>query len=140
MLVSHIWFSDHSICHLELGALAAGRVRPNGSIGNPVGEVTVFLGYDWEAKSPGLNVTRKFFHTHKDERDALEARILGATVRSATLSEHGLQIQICLSSGVTLSSASPEDEEPDWDVGLNGYRDGWPGIEGGKLLFRIGNT
>lgn len=134
--MSHIWFSDHSICYLELGALAAGRVRSNGSIGNPVGEVTVFLGYDWEAKSSELNVTRKFYHTHKCERDTLEARIRGATVSSATLSEQGLKIQICLSSGVTLSSASPEDEEPDWDVGFNGYRDAWLGIEGGKLHFR----
>ena len=137
--MSHIWFSDHSICYLELGALAAGGVRSNGSIGNPVGEVTVFLGYDWEAKSPGLKVTRKFSHAHKDEQNALKARILGATVSSATLSEYGLQSQICLSSGVALSSASPEDEEPDWDVGFNGYRDGWLGIEGGKLHFRIGS-
>lgn len=139
MLVSDIWFSDHSICYLELGSLTPGRVRRNGSIGNPVGEVTVFLGYDWSAQSAGLNFSRIYLHKHKDERNALAARILGATIESASIAERGLQIQICLSTGVTLISVSLEDEEPDWDVGFNGYRGGWLGIEDGRLKFRIGS-
>jgi hypothetical protein len=138
MRVSHIWFSDHSICYLELGSLTPGRVQRNGSR-NSAGEVTIFLGYDWSAQSAGLNVLRKDFQKHKDERDALVARILDATIKSVSLAGHGSEIEICISTGVTLISASSEGEEPDWDVGFNGYRDGRLGIEGGKLRFRIGN-
>ena len=135
MLVSHVWFSDHSICYLELGPLAPGRVRPNGSVGNPVGEVTVFLGYDWLVKSASSKAFRKDLHENKNERDALVIKIIGATVESTSLFESSLEIEIHLSSGLTLVSFSTDDDGPDWNVGFNGYRNGWLNIEGGRLQF-----
>jgi hypothetical protein len=137
MLVSHIWFSDHSVCYLELGSLAPGRVRRDGTTGNPVGEATIFLGYDWSANSAGSKFSRKYFHTHKEERDTLVARILGATIEFASLAEHDSEIEIGISTGVALISASAEGEEPDWNVGFNRYQDGCLRIEGGRLQFRI---
>lgn len=139
MSVSHIWFSDHSVCYIELGTLSSGRVRRDGLVENSVGEVTVFLGYDWSAKSAGFKVMRKEFHTHTNERDALTARIVGATIESVCLAEHGLEIEIGISTGDTLTSASSKGEEPNWDVGFNSYRDGWLHIEDRRLQFSTGN-
>lgn len=138
MSLSHIWFSDHSFAYIELGTLSSGRIPRNGSAGNPVGEVTVFLGYDWSAKRGALEIFRKEFHAHTNYRNALAARIVGATIESACLAAHGLQIEIGTSTGDTLTSASSKGEEPDWDVGFNSYQDGWLHIENRRLQFSTG--
>lgn len=122
MLLSHIWFSDHSICYLELGKLAPGLAKSNGSIGNPVGEVTVFLGYDWFVKTPRSKVTRQYFHKHQNERDELVTKNIGATIESAFFSERGEEIEILTSTGDILISASSVTGQSDWKVEFNGYK------------------
>jgi hypothetical protein len=121
MRVSHVWFSDYSICYIELGTLSDGRVLPNGLTGNPFGEATVFLGYDWLVKSGTKAFSRLALHAHVHERDVLGAKMIGQTIESACLDEAGLEIEIGLSNGVILMSASSNDEDPTWDVGVNGY-------------------
>lgn len=119
MRVSDVWFSDYSICYMELGHLFPGRVLPNGSTSHPVGEITVFLGYDWSAVIAGVEVSRMAYHAHRDERDTLVASVVGATIESASLVEPDMEIEIGLSTGVLLKSASTDNERPDWDVGFN---------------------
>ncbi len=138
--MSHVWFSDHSICYLELGSLSPGRIRRDGSVGNAVGEVTVFLGYDWSVECAGTKVLRKDIHTREHERDVLADKIIGSTVVSAFVTELGSEIEIGLSTGITLISVSSEGEDPDWDVVFNKCRDGYLCIEDGRLQFRTGNT
>lgn len=118
MCVSHVWFSDHSICYLELGVLGPGRVRRNGTVGNPRGEVTVFLGYDWIAKSLGYLRSRKEIHMHDADLDALTEKVVGAMIESASLSEHSNELEISLSTSYMLASVS-SDNETDWDVYFN---------------------
>lgn len=134
--MSHAWFSDYSICYLELGSLGPGRVRPNGSVGNPRGEICVFLGYDWLVQSASAKFVRLDLHEDKAERDALFARIIGATVASASLCEDGLEIELRLSTGLTLQSVSTDDDGPDWGLGFHGELDGWLVTKNGSLQFK----
>ncbi|MYM97972.1 hypothetical protein [Duganella vulcania] len=118
MRVSHVWFSDHSICYLELGVLEPGRVRPNGTVGNPRGEVTVFLGYDWLVKSFGYQKSRKYFHMHAADLNTLAEKIIDTTIQWASLSETGNELEISLSTGDMLESVS-SDNETDWNICFN---------------------
>lgn len=119
MRVSHVWFSDHSICYLELGALAPGRMRKNGTVGNPRGEATVFMGYDWFIKGSDFEFSRKDLHPQQDKLDALTNKIVGASIESASLSEGGNELEISLSVGYTIASISPDNDGPDWSVTFN---------------------
>jgi hypothetical protein len=116
MRVSHIWFSDYSICYVELGALSAGRVLRNGKTGNPRGEASVFLGYDWLIKSGYEELSRLELHANMDERDVLASKMIGQTIDSACLGATRLEIEIGISNGVVLKSASSFDEDPTWNV------------------------
>lgn len=118
MSVSHIWFSDYSICYIELGALSAGRVLRNGRTGSPSGEATVFLGYDWLIKSGREELSRLELHANVDERDVLASRMIGQTIESACLDATRLEIEIGISNGVILVSASSFDEDPTWHVSI----------------------
>jgi hypothetical protein len=118
MRLSHVWFSDHSVCYLELGELAPGRIRPSGSIGNPSGEVTIFLGYDWCAKGPGYEVTRAGIHMRDAELDKVAKNLVGATIELVSLCKNGLEIEISLSTGYTIASVSLDDEQ-DWSISVN---------------------
>ena len=74
-VISHVWFSDYSICYLELGELKAGRKLPNGRIGSPSGEFTLFLGYDWQAEISGHSSYRLDFHANEFERESLVTKL-----------------------------------------------------------------
>jgi hypothetical protein len=122
MRVSHVWFSDYSICYIEFGTLSAGRVLPNGLTGRPFGEATLFLGYDWLLKSGPEELSRLELHANVNERDVLAAKMTGETIELARLGETGLEIEIRLSNGIILVSVSSDDEDPSWDVGFDGHR------------------
>ena len=108
-------------------------------MGNPTGEVTIFLGYDWIAKNAESELGRRDVHQNKHELDALVAVVLGASVECACLGKEGMEIEISLSTGVTLFSASLDLEGPDWDVGFNKNRRGWLHVKGGRLQFEMGD-
>jgi hypothetical protein len=120
MSVSHVWFSDYSVCYIELGTLFAGRVLPNGLTEHPFGEATVFLGYDWLLKSGSGELSRLELHVNVDKRNVLAAKMIGETIELARLGETGLEIEIGLSNGMILVSVSSNDEDPSWDVGFDG--------------------
>lgn len=138
MNVSHAWFSDYSICYIELGALSAGRVLPNGLTGSPFGEATMFFGHDWLVKFEREELSRLALHANVNERDVLTARMIGQTIELASVNVTGLEIELSLSNGVTLMSVSSSNEDPTWDVGFDGYSAGVLGVENRMLRFRSG--
>ena len=120
MRVSHVWFSDHSICYIELGSLRPGRVRPNGTVGNPDGDVTVFMGYDWLVVGPDFAKSRKYLHPRQEELEAIVAKIIGARIELAAYSDKDRQeIEIFLSTGLKILSVCTDEDGPDWSVTFN---------------------
>jgi hypothetical protein len=117
--ISHVWFSDHSVCYLELGRLGPGRIRPNGSVGNPRGEATLFMGYDWLVTGTDFAKSRADLHPRQDELETIMKKVLGAQVELATLSETNDEIEIFLSTGLKLLSVCHDNDGPDWSVNFN---------------------
>jgi hypothetical protein len=134
-VISHVWFSDYSICYLELGALKAGRKLPNGRIGNPEGEFTLFLGYDWQAEISGRSSYRLDFHANEFERESLVTKLQGAVVRSVELIEENSEIEIGLSTNVVLLTMSDEGDGPDWRIKFDKQVQGYLFIENYELKF-----
>jgi hypothetical protein len=134
-VISHIWFSDYSICYLELGALKAGRKLRNGRIGNPRGEFTVFLGYDWRAEIAGRSRSRLDFHAKEFERVALVTKLEGAVIRSIELMAENFEIEIGLSTDVVLRTISDKGGDPDWSIKFDKQVQGYLCIENHELKF-----
>jgi hypothetical protein len=134
-VVSHVWFSDYSICYLELGALGAPRKLPNGRVGSPNGEITVFLGYDWKSELAGLQRSRLDFHANQTERESLVSKLQGAVVRTVELIAASAELEIGLSTGIILRTTSDEGEDPDWSIKINKQVQGYLCIENQELKF-----
>ena len=134
-VISHVWFSDYSICYLELGVLRAGRKLPNGRIGSPEGEFTVFLGYDWRSEFNGLQRSRLDFHANEADRKSLVSKLHGAVVLTVELIAASAELEIGLSTGVVLRTVSDEGDDPDWCIGIHKKVQGYLCIENQKLKF-----
>lgn len=122
--ISHVWFSDYSVCYLELGSLREGRLRRDGSPGNPFGECTLFLGYDWAVNVSERFLLRKEIHFCEQEKLWLVDKLLGAIIESIEVGSKSCELEIGLSTGIKLKTLSDDSNNPDWDVRfneLNGY-------------------
>lgn len=114
--ISYVWFSDYSICYLELGVLKEGRKLPNGRNGRPNGEITVFLGYDWNAEIGGMRRSRLELHSSSLERDSFAEQLHGAIIQSVELMAETNEIELRFSSGMTLRTSSDVGEVPSWGI------------------------
>jgi len=115
-MVSHPWFSDYSICYLELGALKAGKQYANGRVGYPRGQFSIYLGGDWEA-------------------EAFVASIRGAVIQAVALVEGSFELEIRLSTGAVLRTISECPDEPEWDVRFDNQVRGRLFFRDGELTF-----
>ena len=135
-MVSHPWFSDYSICYLELGALKAGRQYANGHVGNPSGQYSIYLGDDWEAEYSGQHRSRRQLHASSDEEyEAFVASIRGAVIQAVALVEGSFELEIRLSTGVVLRTISECPDEPEWDVRFDNRVRGLLFFSDGELSF-----
>lgn len=134
-IISHVWFSDYSICYLELGALKAGLKLPNGIVGNPDGEFTLFLGYDWTSEVSGQVKTRLDFHANESERELFVAKLHNAVIRSVDLITENCEIEIGLSTGVVLRTVSDKADGPDWSIKFDKQVQGYLCVKNRKLMF-----
>lgn len=134
-IVSHVWFSDYSICYLEFGALKAGARLPNGRLGNPSGEFTLFLGYDWVSEVCGLHRTRLELHANALTRDSLAAMLQGTVVRSVNLVAGSSEIELCFSTDIVVRTASDEAGDPSWIITFDKHIQGYLCIEDRELKF-----
>ncbi|MBC3873625.1 hypothetical protein [Undibacterium flavidum] len=132
-VVSLVWFSDYSICYLELGTLGSGLKLPNGRIGSPSGEITIFLGYDWNAESGGLQRSRIDFHSNEIEWESLVSKLQGAVIRNIELIATSAELEISLSTGVVLRTISDNGDDSDWSIKINKQVQGYLCIKNQKL-------
>ena len=113
--VSHVWFGDYSALYLELGELTPSKlIRRDGSPGNPLGEFTVYAGFDWRIERPrsvygSRNCTRR-------RQRSITAKLLGTRVTSASVYGRLPELQIRFSSGMWLTTFGLGRGDPDWSV------------------------
>ena len=113
--VSHVWFGDYSALYLELGELRPSKLtRPDGSLGNPVGEFTVYAGFDWRIERP------KSVYGSRDcarrRQRSITAKLLGTIVTTASVYGRLPELQIGFSSGMWLTTFGLGRGDPDWSV------------------------
>ena len=116
--VSHFWFGDYSALYLELGDLKpSGRVRKDGSPTNPQGEFTVYAGFDWRIERP-----KSIFPSRRKsirQLRSITAKLVGATVTSATTFGRIPELQIGFSNGLFIATFSLSPGDPEWSVSFN---------------------
>ncbi len=129
--ISHVWFGDYSALYLELGELAPGHVRRDGSLGNPIGEVTVYVGFDWriERKKAAFITSQ----ARPIQYDALIEQFKGAAIVSISLSSSSKELEILFSNSNSLVTQTSDSPDPEWSVGFNVPSMGHLSVEKGIL-------
>lgn len=136
-VLADMWFSDYSICYLELGELQPHSILANGRVGSPRGQFTIFLGYDWSAEFAGLHKTRLELHAHPSERDLLVERLLGTSIQKIDVISDDLELEISFASGVVLRTRSSEGDQSDWSVRFSGSLNGYLHVQERPLTFDL---
>jgi hypothetical protein len=110
--VSHIWQGHGSAIFLEFGELTPGRLRRDGSEGNPCGEWT--LGIEWNWRIEGKR--RIWCGSSSDETrwPRAFARLKDRNVVSATIHGRLPEISLELSNGLHIVSMMTAEGDPVW--------------------------
>jgi hypothetical protein len=112
--VSHAWKGHGSTVFFELGELAPGRKRRDGSTGNPVGQYTLFIEPNWRIEGP-----RSILCGSDDSRSqilrALEASI-GVKTEHIYISGHLPELEVVFSNGRRLKTFSAWKGQPGWTI------------------------
>ena len=138
MTISHVWLGHGTALFLELGKLSESRVTKAGHTGNPQGEVTVIIDYDWRVERQasiyfGSNNTKKHL------RSATK-KLLGANVLSAHIVGRLPELQIQLSNSLWLTTFSHDKGQPTWAVGFKTPNLGWLCVRRGKVVIDRRNS
>ena len=113
-IISHAWYGDYAALYLELGNLSKGHPRKNGSLGNAIGEITVFAGYDWNAEFASSKL--RGWGSTIEQRESLASRILGSSIVFANMGIKSNELEIIFSTGVMLVTRKDRSRLPDWSI------------------------
>lgn len=112
--VSHIWRGYGSAIFLEFGELNPGRLRRDGSPGNPRGEWT--LGIEWSWRIEGKRRIWCGSWSEVDRWPRAFARMQGKRVASVSLYGRLPEISLGLSNGLHLLSMMTAEGDPEWGL------------------------
>lgn len=138
MPTSHVWFGDYSALYLELGKLTPGRPRPNGSLGNSIGDVTVYAGFGWTIERNMEPIVTS--QTRPIQYKALIERLRGASITSIGLRSNGKELEIVFSTSDRLITERSDSSDPEWSVTFNAPPMGHLSVAKGVLCHEHGNS
>ena len=112
--INHIWRGYGSAIFLEFGELTPGRVRRDGSAGNPRGEWTLCIEWSWRIEGK----RRIWCGSSSDEKrwPRAFARLMGARVTCVSLYGRLPEISLDLSNGLHLLSMMTAEGDPEWGL------------------------
>jgi hypothetical protein len=112
LAVSHIWRGYGSAIFLEMGELRSGRIRRDGSEGNPADQWT--LGIEWSWRIEGKR--RIWCGSWSDESRWPRAfnRMKGRSITSVSLNGRLPEISVSFSNGLHLLSMMTAEGDPAW--------------------------
>jgi hypothetical protein len=131
MTISHVWLGFGSALFLELGILTEGRKRKDDSVGNPKGEITIMVDYDWRIEG-----NRSILGGSQDSRKrciSISKKLLQTSVISAQLVGRIPELQLQLSNGLWVVTFSHQKGQPSWAILFSALGLGSLGVERGKL-------
>jgi hypothetical protein len=114
MKVGHLWRGYGSAIFLEFGALSPGRVRRDGSPGNPRGELTLGIEWSWRVENAESIICGSW-----SEEELWEPAF--QLVRSSSVSGLSIfgripEIDLALADGLHLVSFMTAEGQPEWSL------------------------
>jgi hypothetical protein len=112
--VNHIWRGYGSAIFLEIGELHPGRIRRDGTPGNPNGQFTVCIEWSWRIEGK----RRIWCGSWTDEAKWPKAfaRLTGTLVESINLFGRIPEIDVGFSNGLHLLSMMTAEGDPEWGL------------------------
>lgn len=118
---------------MELGSLSKGRRRKDGSLGNPQGEITVMIDFDWRVER--VRSILGGSHDSKVRCINISKKLIGAAVISAQIVGRLPELQIELSSRLWVVTFSHEKGQPSWTILFKKLGIGSLNVKNGTLNF-----
>jgi hypothetical protein len=118
--ISYVWFGDYSSLYIELGTLGPGKSFKNGKVGNPIGEITIYMGFDWVAKENSLVIGGS--KNSRPQYKLLASKLLNTCLLNAEVVAGSNHLQLVFTNNLTFITSGLENSEPEWSVSLNSPR------------------
>lgn len=113
LTVSHAWRGHLSMFFLEVGPTKPGKVRRDGSVGNPIGEFTIDIEPNWRFEG------RRSILCGSDDSiasiDRFVRGLVGSTVKDLSSFGHLPELELVLSSGRLLTFSAWKGQ-PNWSI------------------------
>jgi hypothetical protein len=112
MKVSSLWRGYGSAIFVEFGALSPGRVRRDGSPGNPIGELAVGIEWSWRIED-AMSIICGSWSEEELWEPAFEL-VRGSRVTGLTLFGRLPEIDLALTDDRHLLSFATAEGQPEW--------------------------
>jgi hypothetical protein len=130
--VSHVWRGHGSAIFVELGRLAPStRVRRDGSIGNPFGEITLMIEWSWRIERPRSILGGSW--SSERRWPGMFKNLQGTKVIGAKLVGTLPEIELSLSNGLRLASFMTAEGQPEWGLICRNDLQCTLGVRAGRL-------
>jgi hypothetical protein len=114
MKVSSLWRGYGSAIFLEFGTLSPGRVRRDGSPGNPMGELTIGIEWSWRIKG-AMSILCGSWSQEELWEPAFDL-VRGSRVTGLTLFGRLPEIDLALTDDRHLLSFATAEGQPEWSL------------------------
>jgi hypothetical protein len=114
MKVSHLWRGYGSAIFLEFGALSPGRVRRDGTPGNPTGEVTIGIEWSWRVED-ATSIVCGSWSEEELWQPSLDL-IRNSSVMGISLFSRLPEIDLALTGDRHLVSFATAEGQPQWHL------------------------
>jgi hypothetical protein len=103
--------------YLELGKRTPGHLRRNSTLGNSIGDVTVYAGFGWLIERNMEPIVTS--EASAVQCKALIERLKGATIASIALTSNDKELDIAFSTSDRLFTKRSDSSDPEWSVTFN---------------------
>jgi hypothetical protein len=120
---------------VEFGDLTTGRIRKDGSVGNPDGQMSLMIEWSWRIERPRSILCGSF--SEESQWSKAFEKLLGATVTKAALFGRLPEISISLSNDLHLASFMTADGQPHWTLFDRATSDtSWLTVRQGRVVHQ----
>ena len=114
MNVGHLWRGYGSAIFLEFGALSPARIRRDGSLGPPRGELTISIEWSWRIEDATSIICGSW--SEEELWEPAFDLIRGSRVNGLTLFGRLPEINLALTDNRHLLTFSTAEGQPQWTV------------------------
>lgn len=138
MKVGHLWKGYGSAIFLEFGELSPGKVRHDGSPGNPIGEISIGIEWSWRIEDATSIICGSW--SEEELWEPAFDLVRNAHVTGLSLFGRIPEIDLALTEDRHLVSFMTAEGQPEWSLAdLRSAPHTWLTVRNGVLLESDGN-